>query len=159
MFKAEVDQTNGTSVLQYRIEISAAPFREIWFSTVTNFQASIWSPPTNAISGGDLLSSSGRVIKRNVELTGLLGIQPPVPDLGLKDVDVLPDGEIAFSIEQSVFSETIGLLSFQDLLSDRGRVIKHGSPDLIGNFQPAPPLPEFVGLEAVQVMDDGQVYF
>jgi len=159
MFKAEVDQTNGTLVQQYRLEISAAPFREIWFSTVTNFQAGIWSAPTNAISGGDLLSSSGRVIKRNAELTGRLGIQPPVPDLGLKDMDVLPDGEMAFSIEQSVFSETIGLLSFQDLLSDRGRVIRYGNPGLIGNFQPGPPLPEFVGLEAVQMMDDGQVFF
>jgi hypothetical protein len=159
MFKAEVDQTNGTLIQQYRLEISAAPFREIWFSTATNFQAGIWSAPTNGISGGDLLSSSGRVVKRNSELTASLGIQPPVADLGLKDVDVLPDGEIAFSIEQNVFSGTLGQLLSQDLLSDRGRVIDHGNPDLIGNFQPAPPLPEFVGLDAVQVMDNGQIYF
>lgn len=158
MFQAEADQTNGTLVQQYRLDIRAAPFREIWFSTLTNFHASIWNTPSNAVSGGDLLASSGRIVKGNHELTGRLGIQPLVPDLGLKDIDILPGGEIAFSIEQSVFSETLGMLLPQDLLSDGGRVVRHANPDLIGKFQPTP-LPHFVGLDAVQVMDDGQVYF
>ena len=159
MFKAETDQTNGNPMQQYRLEMSAAPFREIWLSTRTNFQASIWNTPTNALSGGDLLSSVGRVVKRNSELTSGLGIQPPVSDLGLKDMDILPDGEIAFSIEQSVLSQTLGPLLEQDLLSNRGRIVRHTNPDLISHFQPSSPLPEFVGLDGVQVMDNGQVYF
>jgi hypothetical protein len=159
MFRAETDQTNGTLIQQYRLEISAAPFREIWFSTTTNFQASIWNAPTNSLSGGDLLSSVGRVVKRNRDLSARLGIQPPTPDLGLKDIDILPDGEIVFSMEQSIFSETLGPLSPQELLSDRGRIVHHANTDLIANFQPVAPLPESVGLDAIQLMDDGQVYF
>jgi len=37
--------------------------------------------------------------------------------------------------------------------------VHHANPDLIGKFQPTAPLPASVGLEAVQVMNDGQVYF
>src|SRR5213075_649533 len=40
-----------------------------------------------------------------------------------------------------------------------GRIVRHLSPDLIQNFQPTPPLPEVVGLDAVQLMDNGLVYF
>ena len=159
MLQAEIDQTNGTLLQQYRLQINAAPFREIWFSTRTNFAASLWNAPTNAVSDGDLLSSSGRVVKHNSELTARLGIQPPIPDLGLKDIDILPDGEIAFSMERSVLSSTLGQLLPQDLLSDRGRIVRHADPDLITNFQPTIPLPKYVGLDAVKVMDNGQVYF
>jgi hypothetical protein len=159
MFKAESDQTNGSPSQQFRLEMSAAPFREIWFSTTTNFQVSLWNDPTNLLSDGDLLSSVGRVVKHNNDLSGRLGIPPPVPDLGLKDIDILPGGEIAFSVERGISSQTLGQLLPQDLLSDSGRVLYHANPDLVTNFLPSPPLTQPIGLEAVQVMDNGQVYF
>ncbi|HZR16113.1 MAG TPA: hypothetical protein VFE51_02195 [Verrucomicrobiae bacterium] len=159
MLQTAVGQTNGTPQRQYSLTLDAAPFREIWFSTASNFQSSIWNPPSNAISAGDLLASSGRMVKGNRQLMGQLGVQPPVPDLGLKDIDILPDGEIAFSIEQTIFSETLGQLTTQDLLSDRGRIVRRTNPDLIKNFQPVPPLPDPVGLEAVQITDGGEMYF
>ena len=106
MIQVGVDQTNGTVTQQYHLDLATAPLREIWFSTTQAFKAGLWNPPTNLVSAGDFISSIGRVVKRNQELTRNLGIMPPVPDLGLKDVDILPGGEIAFSIQTPAFSES-----------------------------------------------------
>ncbi len=158
MIQAAADQTNGTFIQQYHLDINAAPFREIWFATAKPFQAALWNPPTNAISAGDLLSMSGRVVRRNHQLAARLGIMPIVPNLGLKDVDVLPGGEIAFSIAQDIFSETLGPLHAGDLLSDQGRILRDNA-SLIAPFNPAPPPASGAGLNAVQVMDWGETSF
>lgn len=124
MIEATVIQTNGTFTQVYHLHLFAAPFHEMWFSTVAGMTPSPWLPPTNRINGGDLLSSVGRVVKWNRDLTQRLGVMPVVPDLGLDALDVLPGGEIAFSIEEDVFSETLGPLRQGDLLSSRGRIIQ-----------------------------------
>jgi hypothetical protein len=157
MLKIGVDQTNGTEAVQYHLDIAAAPFRELWFSTTRYFHAGVWKPPTNAVSAGDLISSAGRVVKRNQALTARLGIMPIVPDLGLDAVDVLPGGEIAFSITQDIFSERLGPLHDGDVLSDQGRLVKSYA-DLIGAFGPEPP-PMDQGLDALQTMDNGEIWF
>ena len=158
MLQVGVDQTNGTVTQQYHLDLNAAPLREIWLSIRQPFKSALWNPPTNVVSAGDLLSSIGRVVKQNQELTRSLGIMPPVPDLGLKDVDVMPGGEIAFSIESPVWSESLGTqLSPGDLLSDQGRLLRTNQ-QLIAAFGPPSPSPD-VGLSAVQVMDDGETYF
>ena len=158
MIQVGVDQTNGTATQQYHLELDTAPLREIWFSTSQAFKAGLWNAPTNLVSAGDFVSSIGRVVKRNQELTRNLGIMPPVPDLGLKDADVLPGGEIAFSIETPAFSETLGVqLHPGDLLSDQGRLLRTNQ-QLIAAFGPQPPTTD-VGLSALQVMDDGEIYF
>jgi len=158
MMQVSVTQTNGTAARVFHLGINAAPFREIWFSTVQPFTAGLWNPPTNAISAGDLLSSVGRVVKRNEQLCGQLGIQPIAPDLGLKDIGILPGGEIAFSIEEDVMSETLGELHAGDLLTDRGRILRTNS-ELLSAFVPSPVPPAGAGLAAVKVTDDGAVYF
>jgi len=159
MIQVGVDQTNGTMTQQFHLDIAAAPLREIWFSTTQLFKAGKWNSPTNLISAGDLISSVGRVVKRNQELTQNLGVMPPVPDLGLKDADVLPGGEIAYSIETAAWSETLSAqLNPGDLLSDRGRLIRTNQK-LIAAFLPPLPLPSDVGLSALQVMGDGEIYF
>jgi hypothetical protein len=158
MIQIGVDQTNGTVTQQYHLDLAAAPFREIWFSTAQAFQAGLWNPPTNLVSAGDFISSVGRVVKRNQELTRNLGIMPPVPDLGLKDVDVLPGGEIAFSIETTAFSERLSAqLHPGDLLSDQGRLLRTNQ-QLIAAFGPQSPTTD-VGLSALQVMEAGETYF
>ena len=157
MIKISLDQTNPTPIHHFHMEISAAPMREIWFSTRAGLTAGIWQPPTNQISGGDLISSAARLVKRNRELTAQLGIMGPVPDLGLKDTDVLPGGEIAFSVEADSFSERLGPLTQGDLLSDRGRVL-FTNAQLIAAFKPGASAGN-VGLDAVQVLDSGEVYF
>lgn len=158
MMQISVTQTNGTAARVFHLGINAAPFWEIWFSTVQPFTAGRWNPPTNTMIAGDLLSSIGQVAKRNQQLCERLGIMPMVPDLGLKDVGILPGGEIAFSIEQDVFSETLGGLHAGDLLADWGRVLRTNSK-LLSPFAPSPVPPAGAGLGAVKVTDDGAVYF
>lgn len=157
MMEATVVQTNGTFIQVYQLHLFAAPFREIWFSTAHGMTPGVWQPPTNRLSGGDLLSSAGRVVKWNRELTARLGVMPIVPDLGLDAVDVLPGGEVGFSVEEDVFSETLGPLQHGDLLSSRGRIVKRNQ-QLTAAFVQMPPAPD-AGLDAVQMLDSGEVYF
>jgi hypothetical protein len=158
MIKISLDQTNPVVLQHFRLEIVAAPLREIWFSTAQGFTAGIWQAPTNRVSEGDLVSSGGRVVKRNSQLTDRLGIMQPVPDLGLKDADLLPGGEVVFSIKQDIFSESQGrTLHPGDLLSNHGRVLATNG-QLITPFTPQPPVGD-AGLGAVQRLDNGEVCF
>jgi hypothetical protein len=159
MLEAAVVQTNGTFFQVYRLHLIAAPLREIWFSTANGMTPGIWQPPTNHVSGGDLLSFDGRVVKSNRELSQSLGLipSPAPPDLGLDAIDILPGGEVVFSIEENVFSETLGTLQHGDLLSSRGRIV-HRNQQLTAAFVPTPPEPD-AGLDGVQIVDGNQVYF
>jgi len=109
------------------------------------------------VSSGELLSHLGRVVKKYLDLVGKLGIMPIVPDVGLDAFDIAPGGEVLFSLEQDVHSETLGHLQHGDLLSDRGRVVRTNQ-ELTSAFSPQPPAPD-VGLDAVQMMDDGEILF
>ncbi|MBI2929624.1 MAG: hypothetical protein HYY24_28510 [Verrucomicrobia bacterium] len=150
-------QTNGTFAQVYHLTLVAAPVREIWVSTASGLTPGAGPGLPSHVSPGDLLSSAGRVVRANAELTRRLGIMPLVPDLGLDAVDILPGGEVVFSLAQDMFSETLGPLHHGDLLSEQGRIV-HGYQDLISLFAPQPPVPD-VGLDAVQVLDNGEVYF
>gem|GEM_PF-480953 len=150
-------QTNGTEIQQFHLDLRAAPVREIWFSTRHGFTPGAGPPDVKYVSAGDLVSAAGHLVRRNADLTRQLGIMPPAPDLGLDGVDVLPRGEIAFSVEQDVFSEVLGPLHHGDVLSDRGRVVASYA-DLIGAFSPMPPTPD-PGLDALHVLDSGEIYF
>jgi hypothetical protein len=157
MLAVSLEESNKTDVQFYRFELASAPLREIWFSTSAGLTPANWSPPTNHISGGDLISDLGRIVERNEELTRYLGIMPVVPDLGLDALEILPGGEIAFSTRQDATSESLGPLSQGDLLSQRGQVL-HRNADLLQAFNPQPPVPD-VGLDAVHVRADGEVWF
>ena len=157
ILQLHLDQTNGTIAQFFRIDLVAAPIREFWFTTANSFHAGIWDASSNYVSAGDLLSSAGRVVKRDTQLTAKLGVMPPVPDLGLDALDVQSGGEIAFSITQDVYSETLGSLSDGDVLSDRGRIL-FTFDDLTRAFTDGPPVPAS-GLDALQVVDTNEVYF
>jgi hypothetical protein len=158
MIKISLDETNPTLLQHLRLEISAAPLRELWFSTRSGFTAGIWNSPTNHVSAGDLVSSAARIVKNNGQLTAALGFMPPVPDVGLKDVDLLPGGEIAFSIETNIFSEKFGhQLQPGDLLSDFGRLVATNG-ELLAAFDPDPSAVD-PGLAAVQILDSGEINF
>src|SRR5437867_386458 len=156
LIQANVRQTNGTLIQTFSMELFAAPVREIWFSTAKSFTSTNRSAPTNQISAGDLLSNRGRVVKRNMDLTGRLGVMPSVPDLGLDAVQVTRRGEILFSIPVDVFSETLGPIQHGDLLSNRGAIVRRNQ-DLLAAFHPG--APKDAGLDAVQVMPDGEILF
>ena len=156
LIQADLTQTNGTLLHTFSMHLFAAPAREIWFSTAKGFVSTNRFPPTNQISAGDLLSNRGRVVKRNSELVGRLGIMPLLPDLGLDAAQVTRRGEILYSIPVDVFSETLGPIQHGDLLSNRGRIVKRNQ-ELLAAFHPA--LSADAGLDAVQVMPDGQILF
>ena len=154
--RAHLMETNGTLMQTFSMEIFAAPVREIWFSTLRSFTSTNRNSPTNKISAGDLLSNRGRVVKRNIDLVGRLGVMPIVPDLGLDALDVTRRGEILFSIPVNVFSETLGPIQHGDLLSNRGAIVRRNQ-DLLAAFKPASSAD--AGLDAVQVMPDGEILF
>lgn len=158
MIQISADQTNGTTVQQFHLEIDAAPFRELWFSTVQAFRAGIWSASTNLVGSGDLVSWVGRKVKDDADLTSRLGIQFAGTDLGLKDVDILPGGEIAFSLQQTAFSSTLGTLHPGDVVSDHGHLLRTNF-SLVAPFVPAAPLPPDFGLAALKIMSDGETWF
>jgi len=140
----------------YSMHLIAAPVREIWFSTSTDFTS--WTLG-ETVSAGDLLSHTGRVVRKNSHLVGKLGIMPIVPDLGLDALDIAAGGECLFSLEleEGIFSETLGNLHNGDLLSDKGRIVKRNQ-ELTSAFGGMPPVPD-VGLDAVHIMPDGEILF
>lgn len=157
MLQADVNQTNGTETQQYSLSLATAPFRGLWVSGAKPFAAGIWSAPTNQISDGDLVSTAGRVVRRNAELTAHLGIMPVVPDLGLKAVDLRPGGEILFGIDQSAWSEGMAAaLGPGDVLSDRGARLWRNA-DLLAAFRPSTSAD--AGLGALQLQPSGEVWF
>ncbi|MCF7955386.1 MAG: hypothetical protein K9M75_06260 [Phycisphaerae bacterium] len=162
----EIDlvQVDPKDPLQYfRLHLVAVPWPRLLFSTSSGFTASSGVK----VSQGDLISTSGRVIRKNNQLTARLGIMPVVPDLGL---DAVMFGRytnpsvaskrchpIWFSITDDVFSETLGPLHKGDLLSEQGAIIK-SYIDLIGPFMPMPPVPD-VGLDAAARTRQGELLF
>jgi hypothetical protein len=157
MLDVTLGQTNGTPAHVYTLRLAAAPVRDLWFSTVNFFTATAGPVASNIVQGGDLISTSGRVVKRNAQLYTSVGAMPPGPDLGLDAVDMLPGGEIAFSIGYDIVSETLGPLQHGDLLSTQGRVIRRNQ-DLLASFGIQPSAPD-VGLDAVHLLDSSEVLF
>jgi hypothetical protein len=147
----------------YALHVVATPWPEVWFSTSAPFTP--MESPGEPVSPGDLVSNRGRIVRRNAELVGRLGVMPVVPDLGLDAVatvgrpaatgSAVP--EVWFSIPEGVFSETLGPLGAGDVLSDRGFVVRRHE-DLVKRFCPMPPVPDH-GLDALAARDDGTVLF
>jgi hypothetical protein len=157
MIDITLGQTNGTLSQDYTLRIAAAPVRDIWFSTFSGFTATTGQTSSNYVEGGDLISTSGRIVKRNSDLFTSVGAFPPVPNLGLDALDMLPGGEIAFSLGSDILSSTLGQLHHGDLLSNKGRIIRRNQ-DLLAAFITEPATND-VGLDAVHVLDTGEILF
>jgi hypothetical protein len=157
MLDVTVSQTNGTFTRLYTLRIAAAPVRETWFSTTDNFVPIAGDEAGGYIENGDLISTAGRVVKRNSDLFTSVGAYPPAPDLGLDAVDMLPGGEIAFSLGANITSQTLGPLHHGDLLSNRGRIL-YRNQELLAAFNPNP-VTNDAGLDAVHVLGSGEVLF
>src|SRR3954470_3510249 len=156
LIQIHLQQTNGTLVQTFSLELRAAPVREVWFSTSSAFTATNFFAPSNKLTAGDLLSSRGGVVRSNQQLVSRLGIMPLVGNLGLDAVNVTAHGDILFSISTTQMSETLGPLRPGDLLSDRGRVVKRNQ-DLLAAFQPAST--NDAGLDGVQRLEGGEILF
>lgn len=157
MMDVTLSQTNGSATQVYTLRLAAAPLRDLWFSTRLAFNSAAGSAPPTWIGGGDLLSVCGHVVKRNADLFTSVGAYPPVPDLGLDAIDMLPGGEIAFSLGSDITSTTLGLLHHGDLLSSKGRILRRNQ-ELVAAFGILPPGPD-LGLDAVQTLANGEIQF
>lgn len=151
---------------KYDLHLVAVPWPgELAFSTENGCTSA--DPSLGKISDGDLLSPGGKIVRRNGNLLGKLGIMPIVPDVGLDAIlRPTPKAWISggffpcdfwFSIERDVVSESLGALHHGDLVSDRGAIIKTNS-DLLSSFAPALPVPD-VGLDAICESPEGVLLF
>jgi hypothetical protein len=159
MIRASAVQTNGTLLHTYSVTLVTAPLQEIWFSTRQGLTPSVPSFMPPRLSNGDVLSDSGRVVRRNTDLMRRFGLMPSV-DQATYDVDALdvtPGGEILFSLRDGVFSETLGWLQGGDLLSDTGRIVK-SNQELLAAFVSKSTRPD-AGLDGVQMMSNGEILF
>ncbi len=158
MIQLHFKQSNPVPGQYYELVLAAAPFEELWFSTRYGFQPGPSTLVPDPISDGDLLSNSGRVVKRNYELTARLGFMPVVPDLGLDALDLLPGGGLLFSTVLDQFSESLGQIHDGDLVTDRGTRVPYTR--LLAEFEPEPPVWD-EGLDAVHTTGslDGEILF
>lgn len=116
------------------------------------------SPGLGLVSEGDLVSSAGRVLRRNGELVGRLGFMPPAPDLGLDAVFLHESGEYWFSVRTPAFSEKLSrMIGRGDLLSSAGRVVRSNA-ELLASFKPDLPDRDY-GLDAFFVWPSGEIWF
>ena len=120
LMDVELTEAEGTPLSTISLRLLAAPVREVWFSTVGGFTPLNDSLRDSSVGPGDLLSDAGHVVAANADLLRNLGLEPGTADLGVDAVDIAAGGEILFSLDEDVFSETLGPLQDGDLLSNRG---------------------------------------
>lgn len=147
MLYATLRQTNGTLANTITLTIAAAPLREIWFSTATNFVRAI--KLDNTVSDGDLLSSVGRIVKRNSDLQEHFP-GPTFLNMGLDAIDVLPGADIVFSTESK------GVLNDGDFASARTGAITRWQ-DFMSIV--APGVTNDPGLDALHFESPNKFYF
>lgn len=149
MIGANANEDTASLTRVYRLRIQAAPIRQLWFSTTTNFT----SAPVGAVSQADLLSMDGRVVKRNSELTERLSI--PEGDVGLDAVDIGARGEIFFSTTTNVESAVNGPIGHGDIVTSEGRLYLL-SAQLLSAFGVDDPES---GLDALHIAANEEIYF
>jgi hypothetical protein len=158
MLAVDVDETQGTATQFYHLQLRAAPLTELWFTTMQGFTPnSQWTGITNPITGGDVISDLGRVVKWRADLLGQLGLGTNVVKYGVDAFDLAPGGTGLVSLTGDATSAILGALQEGDLLSESGTIVKRNQ-DLTAKFGLMPMVPD-AGLDAVQVLDSGETLF
>lgn len=147
-------QTQASLAQFFSMELVAAPVREIWFSTASDFTSG--TQPLHG-TGSDLLSSAGRVVTTISNLIAALGIPPAPTPPGLDALDLGPGGEVLFSFADNQSSTNLGLIQHGDLVSNRGRIVARNQA-LTAAFGIMPAVPD-LGLDAAMIKDDGEILF
>lgn len=117
----------------------------------------VFSETLGMIRHGDLLSNRGAIVKRNVTLLAAFGVTAFRPDAGLDAVQLMPDGEILFSIRSNIVADAGLELSRGDILSDKGRIVRRNR-ELFANFHPANTNRDF-GLDTFYILPSGEIWF
>jgi len=157
MWAVDVQEAESTPMSKLLLELRAAPVRELWFSTTHGMTPGLQPDIHPRISGGDLLSDSGRRVKTNAQLISALGWAEPKEALAVDALTIAPGGEVWFSFSEAQTSPTLGRIGDGDLVSDHGRVVQRNG-ELMASFGLMPPLPD-LGLDGVQALDDGEILF
>ena len=151
----DVSEVPTTNEHLYVLKLIAEPLRQLSFSTDVGLTSGNIGP----VSAGDMLCSSGRILRIHSELTWLLGIMPPAPDIGLDSLGLTPaTNSVLFSGEVDIFSETLGPLQHGDVLNEHGFVALTNQ-QLTAAFGPQPVVPD-AGLDAFHVnLMTGELWF
>lgn len=156
---ADLESQEKTPSQVFELSLRSAPMRDLWFVTTHGF-----TPGKGGGAGGgrrvagDVLSLDGHVVAGNGRLTAQLGIMPVVPPLALGALDVQPGGRVVFALRERVFSETLGGLSPGMVLGSDGTVLAR-IRGLLEPFHPMGWPATEPGVDAVQVLDSGEVLF
>ncbi len=157
MLAVDVDETNGTPAQFYHLQLRAAPLQEIWFTTTAGMTPDAFLL-TNRLTGGDVLSDRGGVVKWRTNMLSRLGLPPATAaKIGLTAFELAPGSTALFSLADNASSSTLGALQEGDLLSENGAIVKRNQ-DLTAKFGLMPMVPD-AGLDAVQVLDSGEILF
>lgn len=136
--------TNDAGLDAFRL----LPGSEVLFS----IQSNILIGSGTKLSRGDILSDQGYIFKAHERL--MVNFHPSITnyDFGLDAFQILPNGEIWFSVEEDFNDTQIGTVKAGDLLSSFGfRVLKN--EDLVAAFAPSDPSIDY-GLDALFVITD-----
>jgi hypothetical protein len=112
----------------------------------------------DTVHHGDLVSLAGIRVKSWSDFAGIIGPQPPSPDLGLDAVQDTGDGTLLFSTRDAIFSETLGeVIGRGDLMTSSGQRLRTNA-ELLKAFHPSQPDHDY-GLDAVFLWPGGEIWF
>jgi hypothetical protein len=105
-----------------------------------------------ALHRGDLLSSTGKVVRTYQQMYEKFHTLTPPADYGLDSLYRWPGGEMWFSPEISFSDNQLGFISAGDIISDQGYVVFR-NPQLLSSFAPVQGSKDF-GVDALFVVTD-----
>lgn len=157
MIHFTVREETSSLVRVYGVAVAAAPLHDLWFSTTSQFTSTNRPAESNIITSAEILSMTGRTVKKPAELSRLLALEDPFADLATDALDIGMEGEVFFSLGQPLASATLGEIGEGDLVTDRGRVVLHNQ-QLLALLEPEPADVD-AGLDAVQHIVGDEYYF
>jgi hypothetical protein len=125
-----------------------------WVSFDAPFQTAL----LKTVHPGDVIAMDGSRVLTYADFGGIIGPEPPTPDLGLDALQVMEDGSQIFSTSQAIFSERLGVtVGSGDLVASTGKLWRD-NPTLLRQFHPLKPDIDY-GLDVVHVWPDGEIWF
>lgn len=156
MFHVDADETTGSDLSTYRLQLRAAPLRELWFTTAHGMTPGNSNAVLGHIAPGDILADTGRRVRANADLLEPFGWKPGFEDTDVHSLTAGPGGQLWFSLDD-VTAPDGQRIGWGDLLADTGATIAT-VPELLAAFGLMPPVPD-AGLDAFAVAADGARLF
>lgn len=123
-----------------------------------SFASTLQSPAVGTVHPGDVVDIHGTRVAEYAFYGGIIGPEPPTPDLGLDALQVLEDGSQLFSTAQATFSERLGItVGTGDIVATTGKRWRDNR-SLLRAFRPLKPEIDY-GLDAFHVWPDGEIWF